>query len=100
VIKDRQTFALQALPVVDGVAQAAIPLDGNLLGTLEVNAYAPLRDVLLSDQRLVLVEPAPAEIAVTADAEVYRPGETATPRPAGDARRRAHARRGRRGNRR
>lgn len=77
VVKDRQTFALQALPVVDGVAQVAIPLDGNLLGTLEVNAYAPLRDVLLSDQRLVLVEPAPAEIAVTADAEVYRPGETA-----------------------
>ena len=77
VIKDRQTFALQELPVNDGVAQVAIPLDGSLLGTLEINAYAALPDALLSDRRLVLVEPAAAAIDVTADAEVYRPGDTA-----------------------
>jgi hypothetical protein len=79
IIKDRQTFALVALPVTNGVAQAALPVDGSLLGTLELNAYV-VSDygTIVSDQRLALVEPAPAAIAVSTDAEVYRPGDTAS----------------------
>lgn len=79
VIKGRQTFALVSLPVRDGVAQAAIDVDGSLLGTLELNAYVitPGGEII-RDRRLALVNPAPATVAVTADAAEYRPGDTAT----------------------
>ncbi|MEZ4710556.1 MAG: alpha-2-macroglobulin family protein [Caldilineaceae bacterium] len=78
VIKNGQSFGMAALPVVDGAAQAAVPLDGSLLGTLELNAYAVTASgQVLRDRRLVLVNPGAAQIDVQADAEVYRPGDTA-----------------------
>lgn len=79
IIKDRQSFGLVALPVTNGVAQAAIPIDGSLLGTLELNAYvtAPNGNIAI-DRRYVLVNPAPADVTVRADRAVYRPGDTAT----------------------
>jgi hypothetical protein len=79
VVKGGQTFGLAALPVTDGVAQASIDLDGSLLGTLELHAYI-ITDPgeIVRDRRLILVSPAPAQVEVQADAEVYRPGETAT----------------------
>ncbi|MCB0125325.1 MAG: hypothetical protein KDE58_23890, partial [Caldilineaceae bacterium] len=69
VIKDGQTFGLAALPVADGVAQAAIDIDGSLLGTLELNAYviasgAEGNGEIVRDRRFVLVNPAPADVAV------------------------------------
>jgi uncharacterized protein YfaS (alpha-2-macroglobulin family) len=79
IIKGRQTFGLAALPVAQGMAQAAIDLDGSLLGTLELNAYVITdQGQIVRDRRLVLVNPAPAAIAIETDAEVYRPGDTAT----------------------
>ena len=79
VIKDRQTFGLVALPVVDGVAQAAIDVDGSLLGTIELNAYVVADDgAIVRDQRLALVNPAPADVAIQPNAEVYKPGDSAT----------------------
>ena len=79
IIKGRQTFGLAALPVAQGVAQAAIDLDGSLLGTLELNAYVITdQGQIVRDRRLVLVNPAPAAVAIEADADVYRPGDTAT----------------------
>lgn len=79
IIKGRQTFGLIALPVVNGVAQAALPIDGSLLGTLELNAYATGDDgEIVSDRRLLLVNPAPATVDVRLDADQYRPGDTAT----------------------
>jgi hypothetical protein len=78
VIKGRQTFALVALPVTAGFAQVAIDIDGSLLGTLELNAYAvTVRGEIVRDRRLVLVNPAPAEVTVTTDATRYRPGDRA-----------------------
>jgi uncharacterized protein YfaS (alpha-2-macroglobulin family) len=78
VIKGRQTFAMVALPVANNVAQAAIDIDGSLLGTLELNAYV-INDQgeIVRDRRLVLVNPAPAQVEITTDAPTYRPGETA-----------------------
>ncbi len=78
IIKGKQTFGLAALPVTNGVAQASLDVDGSLLGTLELNAYV-IRDngEIVRDRRLALVNPAPAEVAVTTDRDVYRPGETA-----------------------
>ncbi len=79
IIKGRQTFGLAALPVAQGVAQAAIDLDGSLLGTLELNAYVITdQGQIVRDRRLVLVNPAPADVAIQTDAAVYRPGDTAT----------------------
>jgi uncharacterized protein YfaS (alpha-2-macroglobulin family) len=79
IIKGRQTFGLVALPVVNGAAQAALPIDGSLLGTVELNAYVVGDDgEIVADRRLLLVNPAPADITVSADADVYRPGDTAT----------------------
>ncbi|MBX3011817.1 MAG: hypothetical protein KF832_09945 [Caldilineaceae bacterium] len=79
IIKGRQTFGLAALPVAQGVAQAAIDLDGSLLGTLELNAYViTAQGDIVRDRRLILVNPAPAAVTVQANADVYRPGETAT----------------------
>ncbi len=78
IIKGRQTFALVSLPVAGGLAQAAIDIDGSLLGTLELNAYAITdRGEIVRDRRLALVNPAPADVTVTTDAQVYRPGDTA-----------------------
>lgn len=79
VVKGRQSFGLVPLPVNEGVAQAAIDIDGSLLGTLELNAYLVTnRGEIVRDRRLALVNPAPATVSVQADAEVYRPGDTAT----------------------
>ncbi len=79
VVKGGQTFALAALPVQDGVARAEIPLDGSLLGTLELHAYIIAhRGEIVRDRRLVLVDPAPSQVEVQADAASYRPGDTAT----------------------
>lgn len=79
IIKGRQTFGLAALPVAQGVAQAAIDLDGSLLGTLELNAYVITdQGQIVRDRRLVLVNPALADVAIQTDAAVYRPGDTAT----------------------
>ncbi len=78
VIKGRQSFAMVSLPVIDGVAQAAIDLDGSLLGTLELNAYVVNdQGEIVRDRRLVLVNPAPAEVKLSSDAPTYRPGDTA-----------------------
>lgn len=61
IIKDQQTFGLAALPVTNGMAQAAIPIDGSLLGTLELNAYAVDEGGQIArDRRYALVNPAPA----------------------------------------
>ena len=79
VIKGRQTFGMVSLPVVDNVAQAAIDIDGSLLGTLELNAYV-INDQgeIVRDRRLVLVNPAPAQVEVSSNAGTYLPGDTAT----------------------
>ena len=82
VVKDGQTFGLAALPVAQGVAQAAIDIDGSLLGTLDLNAYVITSGEnnpgeIVRDRRFVLVNPAAAEVAIDTDAEVYRPGDTA-----------------------
>ena len=78
IAKGKQTFGLVTLPVVDGMAQAAIDIDGSLLGTLDLNAYAiNERGNIVRDRRFVLVNPAPAAITVSADKEVYRPGDEA-----------------------
>jgi 5-hydroxyisourate hydrolase-like protein (transthyretin family) len=78
IVKEGQTFGLVALPVEEGAARASIDIDGSLLGTLELHAYAiDDRGELVTDHRLVLVNPAPGDVDVAASAEVYRPGETA-----------------------
>ena len=55
------------------------PLTAVLLGTLELHAYIITeRGDIIRDRRLVLVDPAPSQVEVQADAPEYRPGDTAT----------------------
>ena len=108
IIKGQQTFGLVALPVADGVARAALDIDGSLLGTLELNAYVIARGEtdgdasgvrtgeIVRDRRLVLVNTAPGDVTVQADADVYRPGDMALLDISATRDGRAHARRPRR----
>ena len=78
LVKDRQTVDFRTVPISDGHAQDSFALDGSLLGTLEINAYAVGKEgVLTRDRRLVLVNAAPADIEVQSDADSYQPGATA-----------------------
>jgi hypothetical protein len=79
VEKAGESLAVQALPVSSAMAQAAVVLDERSVGTLllrAVSADAP--NTTSRDERLILVNVPPAEIAVTADADEYRPGDRAT----------------------
>jgi len=74
-----QTVAAYSSPVEDGRAVFALDLDGTMVGTLELHAYLLLPDDdIVQDTRLVIVDaPRQVAVAVTADREEYRPGETA-----------------------
>ena len=79
VVKEGQTFGLAALPVENGAARASLDVDGSLLGTVELHAYVITdQGEIVRDRRLILVNPAPAQVDVKADAEVYRPGDVAS----------------------
>ena len=98
VVRARQTIAALSAPVEDGRAVFALDLDGTMVGTLELHAYAPilpqvagetlgnsrppenLREdlVFVADTRLVVVDaPRRVAVAVAADREQYRPGDMA-----------------------
>ncbi|MBN1888852.1 MAG: zf-HC2 domain-containing protein, partial [Thermoflexales bacterium] len=79
VVKEGQTLATHALPLENGRATLALDLEASHLGTLELNAYRVLGDgTIARDTRLVVVsEPDELEIALSADREIYRPGDTA-----------------------
>ena len=79
VVRARQTIATLSAPVEDGRAVFALDLDGAMAGTLELHAYSILPDgSIAGDTRLVIVDaPRQVAVAITADREEYRPGETA-----------------------
>ncbi len=79
VVHAGQTVAALAAPAQEGRATFALDLDGTLVGTVELHAYALLADgSRVEDTRLVMVDP-PQRVAVTvtADQARYHPGETA-----------------------
>lgn len=75
--KEGRTMDLRALPLRGGQAAVEIPVDGSLLGVLEINGYAVAGNTVISDRRLALINPGDLTVQVGADAEVYRPGDTA-----------------------
>ena len=80
IVKEGQTLSTRAAPVENGRADFAVDLSPDLYGSLELHAYKVLLDgTLVRDTRLVVVdEPRDISIAVSADRDTYRPGETAT----------------------
>jgi hypothetical protein len=78
VVRARQMVATLSAPVVNGRAVFALDVDANLVGALELRAYALADGASVADTRLVVVD-APRQVAVdvTADQPQYRPGETA-----------------------
>jgi hypothetical protein len=79
VVRARQTIATLSTPIEDGRATFALDLDGTMVGTLELHAYAiGGDDAIVRDTRLVIVDaPRQVAVAVSADQQSYRPGETA-----------------------
>lgn len=81
VVRAGQTVALLSAPIdAAGRAAFALDLDPGLVGALELHAYALLPNAArVQDTRLVVVDPpGGVDVAITADAPQYRPGETAT----------------------
>ncbi len=82
VSKIGQSRALAPLPLVAGRAEAALQLEGGIVGTLQIQALAggPF-GTLQSDERFILVNVAEAEIAAEfeakADGAAHRPGDRA-----------------------
>ncbi len=79
IVKEGQTLSTRSAPVEKGRADFAIDLSPDLYGTLELHAYKVLLDgTLVRDTRVVVVDEArDLTIAINADKETYRPGETA-----------------------
>ncbi|MCB0121146.1 MAG: hypothetical protein KDE58_02820, partial [Caldilineaceae bacterium] len=78
VVKAGQVMQTAAVPLQGNHGHLTLPLDPQLVGTLLINAHLLLPgDQRASDARLILVNPTPIAVAVTADAAVYRPGDTA-----------------------
>ena len=79
VVRAGQTIAVLSAPVEAGRAVFALDLDGTLVGTLSLRAYRILPDgSKVGDARLVVVDaPRQVTVAVTADRDEYRPGDTA-----------------------
>ncbi|MEA3340691.1 MAG: MG2 domain-containing protein, partial [Chloroflexota bacterium] len=79
VVRARQTIATLSAPLEDGRAAFALDLDGAMVGTLELHAYTLLPNGnIAGDTRLVIVDaPRQVVVAIAADRDDYRPGETA-----------------------
>lgn len=92
VVRERQIAAVLSAPLEQGSATFALDLDADLLGSLDLRAYALTADnARLEDHRWIVVDaPDALDVTLAADREVYRPGETAeldvrTTRAAADA---------------
>jgi 5-hydroxyisourate hydrolase-like protein (transthyretin family) len=79
IVKEGQTLSTRSAPLENGRASFAVDLSPDLYGSLELHAYKVLLDgSLVRDTRLVVVdEPRDLNIAISADRESYRPGESA-----------------------
>jgi len=79
IIREGQVVSTRALDVRDGLASTDIDLDETLFGTLQLHAYKVLSDAsMVGDTRLVIVErAADIDLAIAADRDTYRPGDTA-----------------------
>lgn len=79
VLRANQTVAALSAPVRDGRAAFALDLDAALLGSLQLHAYVLAETgVTVADTRWVVVEsPQQLAVTVTADREVYTPGDRA-----------------------
>ena len=79
VVREGQAIAALSAPVEDGRTAFALDLDETTIGTFELRAYCILSDGdTVRDARRVVVDmPRQVAVAVTADREQYRPGDTA-----------------------
>ncbi|MBN1977455.1 MAG: zf-HC2 domain-containing protein [Anaerolineae bacterium] len=78
-VRARQTIATLSTQAEAGRAAFALDLDNTMVGTLELHAYTiGANGEFVRDTRLVIVDtPRQVSVAVSADRESYRPGETA-----------------------
>jgi uncharacterized protein YfaS (alpha-2-macroglobulin family) len=79
VIRNRQTILTKALNADNGQAGITLPITDDMVGTLELHAYAILPDEnIIRDTQVMIVSPADdLQIDVKADRDTYRPGTDA-----------------------
>ena len=80
IVKAGQTLSTRSTQVKDGGAEFMVDVSPDLYGTLELHAYKVLLDgSIVRDTRLVVVDaPNEIDISITADKDIYLPGEAAT----------------------
>lgn len=80
IVRAGQTLSTRSAKVAEGRAEFVIDVGPDLYGTLELHAYKVLGDgTIVRDTRMVVVDaPNELSIAVSADRDIYRPGDVAT----------------------
>ena len=77
VVHDGTTIATHTVTLAGGKGSFAVDLPAEAAGTVTLYAYAPGRDVKRSRKTLFVGEPRALQIALSGDAETYRPGKEA-----------------------
>ncbi|MGC4122899.1 MAG: MG2 domain-containing protein [Myxococcales bacterium] len=77
VVRDGRTIFTTTVPLVSGKGSFAVDLPAESAGTVTLYAYTPGRDTKRSRKTLFVGEPRALTVAVSADAETFRPGKEA-----------------------
>ncbi|MFB3787446.1 MAG: MG2 domain-containing protein [bacterium] len=79
IIKNGQTVLTKTLPLADGRAALAVPLDNALSGTLALSAYVirPDGNLVRDTRQVVVLRSDDLRIEITSDQEQYEPGQPA-----------------------
>ncbi len=77
IIKNGQTVLTKTLPLKDGRAALAVPLDNALAGTLALSAYVirPDGNLVRDTRQVVVLRSDDLRIEITSDQEQYEPGQ-------------------------
>ncbi|MGI5863543.1 MAG: MG2 domain-containing protein, partial [Myxococcales bacterium] len=86
VVHDGITIATHTVALAGGKGSFAVDLPAEAAGTVSLYAYVPGKDIKRSRKTLFVGEPRALQIAISGDAETYRPGKEAklTVRVTGD----------------
>ncbi|MEM7394976.1 MAG: hypothetical protein AAF492_21805, partial [Verrucomicrobiota bacterium] len=79
VVKNRKTFLMKSVEIVEGRGEVALDLPLDLMGTLELHAYRIMPDgQIVEDTKLIQVHRADAlAVEATLDRDSYKPAEKA-----------------------
>ncbi|HEY3447334.1 MAG TPA: MG2 domain-containing protein [Myxococcales bacterium] len=77
VVRDGRTITTHTVPLTGGKGAFAIDLPAESAGTVTLYAYTPGKDTKRTRKTLFVGEPRSLKVAISADAETFRPGKEA-----------------------